>query len=82
MKWKFSLWAQGRYLNWKLRPRNFKSGTLIVDSPTLGWNIKYCWWTPDDIYEKSPFKNPLIVSRESMDEPDHPDRLETEFDFF
>jgi len=29
-------------------------GTLIVERPTIGWNITRAWWTPDDVVALAP----------------------------
>ena len=50
----------GRYL----RPRDLRrriasdGGTLLVESPTLGWGVTRAWWTPDDVLGKSPHPQP------------------------
>ena len=54
-QWKKKLKRQGRYKNKDFSLDQSNEGTLIVDSPTLGWKVKHCWWTPDDIRELSPF---------------------------
>jgi hypothetical protein len=33
-------------------------GTLIIESPSLGWNFTHAWWTPDEIVATSPFSVP------------------------
>lgn len=33
-------------------------GTLIIESPSLGWTFTHAWWTPDDVVSISPFAIP------------------------
>jgi hypothetical protein len=34
------------------------SGTLILDSPSLGWGLSHAWWTPDRTEKFAPTKCP------------------------
>jgi hypothetical protein len=42
---------KGRFLSWKkaLQCMNANPGTLIIESPTIGWGIARAWWTADDV---------------------------------
>jgi len=52
---------RGRFLRWReLRDRiaNEGSGTLIIESPSLGWGFTHAWWTPERILDVSPHAPP------------------------
>jgi hypothetical protein len=34
------------------------SGTLIVESPSLGWGFTHAWWTPENVLTISPYAVP------------------------
>jgi hypothetical protein len=34
------------------------SGTLIVESPSLGWGFTHAWWTPEKVLAISPYAVP------------------------
>jgi hypothetical protein len=34
------------------------SGTLIIESPSLGWGFTHAWWTPDTVLAVSPYAAP------------------------
>ena len=53
-KWKNALRKQGRYRPAEFDEHSLRTGTLIIDSPTLGWRLCHCWWTPDDVRATSP----------------------------
>ncbi|MCA9015350.1 MAG: hypothetical protein KDA77_08455 [Planctomycetaceae bacterium] len=58
-EWLFylSMWNDGRTLSrHKLRRRldAGENGTLIIESPTMGWGFTHAWWTPDDVKTLSP----------------------------
>jgi hypothetical protein len=50
----------GRYLNSSdVRQLITKhGGTLIIENPSLGWNFRHAWWTPDNVESASPFGAP------------------------
>ena len=33
-------------------------GTLIIENPTIAWDITHAWWTPENVLAKSPFPLP------------------------
>jgi hypothetical protein len=39
-------------------------GTLIIENPTIAWDITHAWWKPDDVQAKSPF--PLPTTEDYM----------------
>lgn len=50
----------GRYLprsDARLRIKK-EGGTLIIENPTVSWDITHAWWTPEDVGAKSPFPVP------------------------
>jgi hypothetical protein len=55
MRWR------GRFLSWRQwvdRLERGGTGTLIVDSPTLGWGMTRAWWTPEMILRICPYPQP------------------------
>lgn len=79
-QWRSKLRRQGRYRNRKMNlTETLGGGTLLVDSPTLGWNVKYCWWTPDDLRSLSPYVLPTDVDRENHIHA-QTDKLQLDFD--
>jgi hypothetical protein len=36
-------------------------GTLIIENPTIAWDITHAWWTPENVLSKSPFPLPAKV---------------------
>ena len=82
--WSSHLWRQrlrrdGRYKNPTIQLDSLSSGTLIVDSPTVGWNITQCWWTPDRVVDISPEPIPTEDDRNSHIRS-KADQLELPFD--
>ena len=43
-----------------------QGGTLIIESPAMGWNITRAWWTPDDVAGLSPFLEPMAEDYKRM----------------
>lgn len=78
-RWKSNLRRQGRYRNKKLNLSELTGGTLIVDAPALGWNVLYCWWTPDDLPTLTPFTIPSTAERKNHVHGT-PDKLQMDFD--
>lgn len=78
-RWRSHLRREGRYKNPNIRPDRIVNGTLIVDSPTVGWSFTRCWWTPDDIPAISPEPIPTQEERERHTRS-RPERLEFAFD--
>src|SRR5260370_5088168 len=42
----------GRFLRWRrlsVRIAEEGSGTLIIESPSLGWGFTHAWWTPEQV---------------------------------
>lgn len=35
-----------------------KGGTLIIENPTIAWDITHAWWTPENVLAQSPFLLP------------------------
>lgn len=35
-----------------------KTGTLIIEYPTLGWGMNHAWWTPENIPARAPVEGP------------------------
>lgn len=55
------MWLCGRFLRWRrLRARIAAEGpgTLIIETPTLGWGFASAWWTPDKILAVCPYAAP------------------------
>jgi hypothetical protein len=51
----------GRFLHWRqlgTRIDKVASGTLIVESPFLGWGSTHAWWTPEKVLAVSPYAVP------------------------
>lgn len=55
-----SMWRKGRLLPRKQRDRQLvkSSGTIIIEHPTVGWNVTRAWWTSDDVQAESPVPPP------------------------
>lgn len=48
-----------RYLSYSdVRRRISERGSLIIESPSLGWNVTRAWWTPDDLLSESAVASP------------------------
>jgi hypothetical protein len=77
--WREQLRRKGRYKNPAIQNDRLNSGTLIVDSPTVGWAITHCWWTPEDVGAISPEPIPTDEERKSHI-ANKPERLELPFD--
>src|SRR4051812_30874654 len=55
------MWRCGRLLRLsQLHDRVTKEGlgTLIINSPSLGWGITQAWWTPEKVLSLSPYTAP------------------------
>ena len=78
-KWKTLLYHQGRFRNPGVTVTDLRNGTLIVDSPTLGWGLLQCWWTPDELKAITPHTIPTEDDRQVHIKAE-PDRLEMPFD--
>jgi|688.fasta_scaffold1069776_1 hypothetical protein len=63
-RWRQKLALAGRLNRSKTFRDRLTTGTLIVDSPTLGWGLLHCWWTADDIPSLSPIPEPTDGDRE------------------
>ena len=51
----------GRFLRWRELSAHIAeqgSGTLIIESPSLGWGFTHAWWTPEKILALSPYALP------------------------
>jgi hypothetical protein len=51
----------GRFLRWRqlsARIAEEGSGTLIIESPSLGWRFTHAWWTPEKVLALSPHALP------------------------
>lgn len=51
----------GRYVSHRELSRKLQdgaTGTLIIESPSMGWNFTHAWWTPDDLLEIAPTEQP------------------------
>lgn len=64
--WLREMRASGRVRSVPEIVQHETAGTLIVDQPSFG-EIKYCWWTPDDIESLAPFEFPIASLRERFD---------------
>lgn len=51
---------RGRYLSRSERSRRFAGGrgTVIIESPTVGWRVTRAWWTEDDVLALAPCDPP------------------------
>lgn len=51
---------RNRFLSWDeaLRRIGQSGGTLIIETPSPGWNFTHAWWTPEDVLAKSPYSMP------------------------
>jgi hypothetical protein len=50
-----------RFLHWRglaTRIAEEGSGTLIIESPSLGWGFTHAWWTPEKVLAVSPYTVP------------------------
>ena len=57
-----------RFLSWHTaidRIGNAR-GTLILESPTAGWNVTRAWWTPDNVLALSPAPPPDASERDVL----------------
>ncbi len=63
MRWLSSLRRQGRLSGIPSNWTQSTTGTLIVDSPTIGSGTLHCWWTPEDVATESPYGIPSDVDR-------------------
>ncbi len=77
--WRRSLKIAGRYKTQLYHAESIRTGTLIIDSPALGWNVKHCWWTPLDLKSISPEPIPTANDRDSHLRGEH-EELEMPFD--
>lgn len=51
----------GRFLRWRrlgARIAEKGGGTLIIESPSLGWGFTHAWWTPEKVLAVSPYAVP------------------------
>lgn len=51
----------GRFLRWRhlsARIAEEGGGTLIIESPSLGWGFTHAWWTPEKVLAVSPYAVP------------------------
>lgn len=51
----------GRFLHWRQLSGCIAeegAGTLIIESPSLGWGITHAWWTPERVLTVSPYAVP------------------------
>ena len=78
-RWKTQLRSQHRFKPRKSKRPSVTTGTLIVDSPTIGWNTRHCWWSPDDILELAPHPIPTSTDRNSHIH-ETTDKLHLDFD--
>ncbi len=64
----------GRFIPWKKAIGLIENppGTLIVESPTVGWNITRTWWTPDNVLAQAPVLPLDTPESEPMDLARHP----------
>ncbi len=63
-RWRQRLSLAGRLNRTKAFRDSLANGSLIVDSPTLGWGLLQCWWTTDDVPSLSPMPEPTDADRE------------------
>lgn len=52
---------RGRFLRWRQLSARITAegpGTLIIESPSLGWAFTHAWWTPEKILDISPYLVP------------------------
>ncbi len=63
-RWRQKLALAGRLNRTKAFRDRLTTGTLIVDSPSLGWGLLQCWWTADDVPSLSPMPEPTDADRE------------------
>ncbi len=54
------MFRKGRYLSRNERKRRLVrgDGTIIIESPTIGWNITRAWWTEEDVLMLAPSPPP------------------------
>jgi hypothetical protein len=51
----------GRFRRWRALGTDFvngEPGTLIIESPSLGWGFTHAWWTPEDVSACCPYQEP------------------------
>ncbi len=77
--WRRRLKRAGRYKGSLVHFESIRTGTLIVDSPALGWNVSQCWWTPLDLPSISPEPVPTDEDRDCFLR-NNPRELEMPFD--
>lgn len=63
-RWRRMLYLADRLNRTKSFRDRLTTGTLIVDSPTLGWGLLQRWRTADDIPSLSPMSEPTDSDRE------------------
>lgn len=64
----------GRFLRWRQLSARIAAegpGTLIVESPSLGWSFTHAWWTPEKILDMSPYLVPTDDEYRSAAEQMH-----------
>ena len=64
----------GRFLRWRelsARIAEEGSGTLIIESPSLGWGFTHAWWTPEKVLAISPYVAPTDDEYRSAAEKMH-----------
>lgn len=51
---------RGRFLSGRVRRRRFADGhgTVIIESPMVGWNVTRAWWTDEDVLALAPAAPP------------------------
>ena len=56
----------GRLLPWPAALKRIEEsrGTLILESPTIGWAVYRSWWTPDDVLAQTPTPLPDASERD------------------
>lgn len=62
-RWRRKLSLANRLNQTKSFRDQLATGTLIIDSPTLGRGLLQCWWTADDIPSLSPMPEPTDADR-------------------
>ena len=70
---------QGRFRKSNAEIAELTNGTLIVDSPTIGWGLLQCWWTPDNLRAITPHQIPDEDDRKNHIQ-NEPENLEMPFD--
>ncbi len=66
--------AAGRFLPWRMALERIEhsGGTLILESPTIGWAVTRAWWTPDDVLAQTPTPPPDKSERDHSVLSRHP----------